>query len=306
MPVPKKNGAMGWLRRYLAMLTQAGAGAIRHPWSSLGVSILAATLMIWIACIEILLERLKTLQQDRLDGSVLTIFFDTTMAFSEARARALGWEDWQEIERVRLISPEEALAEMVGDTDALHELRGEYFNPLPTTALVSLDDSLSAAEIHQVSQRLGGEPGVDSIRMDRDWMQKMQALLAVLQRIRDLFLGLMTLGLLLLFYYFLRFRASDPLGSPPEYARREGYSFLFAGLLYGLSSSILALVALTSILLMLTGPFEALTKAYGLPSISIWIPRNIMFALLLAGPSLGLLGALLGLVTSALADRRKG
>lgn len=172
---------------------------------------------------------------------------------------------------VERISAEQALAEFrqfAGSGEALAALET---NPLP--AVVVLEPAAgtprSASALGALARQLDGVSGVDQARVDLEWVERMHALLDVVERGVTLLALLLAAGVLLIVGNTIRLdilnrrdeiEVTKLIGAGDAFIRRP---FLYGGLWYGLGGAVSAwlLLAVTSVLL--AGPTARLASAYG-------------------------------------------
>lgn len=205
---------------------------------------------------------------------------------------------------VRTISAEEALEEfrtMAGFDAALEELES---NPLPAVVVVEpAGDGGDTAAIAELAERIQQINGVDHAQVDLEWVERLHALLELIERGITLLAALLAAGVLLIVGNTIRLdvlnRRSEIeviklIGGTDAFIQRP---FLYSGFWYGLGGGLLATVVLLLLGGLLAGPTAELAAAYG----SGFRLRGLTAdetMLLLAG------GGLLGLVGSRLAVGR--
>lgn len=205
---------------------------------------------------------------------------------------------------IRRISAEEALAEfraMAGFDAALAELES---NPLPAVVVVEPASGIGDTdELGQLVDRLQSVDGVDRAQIDLEWVERLHALLELIERGITLLAALLAAGVLLIVGNTIRLdvlnRRSEIeviklIGGTDAFIQRP---FLYSGFWYGLGGGLLATILLLLLGGLLAGPTAELAAAYG----SGFRLRGLTFeetTLLLAG------GGLLGLFGSRLAVGR--
>lgn len=230
-------------------------------------------------------------------GAQLSVFLNT-------RVRESVIEDLQEelssrpqVSDVTYISPQQALDEFqslsgVGEVAALLDE-----NPLPPVLVVKLSGSSSVSADPKVAASLADElrnnPVVDDVRLDLAWVQRLNAIMALLGRTVLAVACLLGLGVILAVGNTVRLAIENRrdeivivklVGGTDGFVRRP---FLYTGLWYGLGGGLLAWLMVSVGLWWLSGPVSRLVGLYG---------SEFTMAGLGFGGSLGLLAlaALLG------------
>ena len=201
---------------------------------------------------------------------------------------------------VRLISPDEALAELSGHggwTDALEVLGSSEGNPLPTTIRASVAWDAGPDRLATLVEQAAGVNGVDEVAAEKTWLERLTAIREVTRRIA-VFIGvLLGLGAVLISTASVRLAIAARLGelevlavvgAGGRFIRRP---FLYLGLLYGLGGAIVSAVLLSAALVALEAPLERLFDSYGADLQLAGFDPMFLVALLASGAALGALGA---------------
>lgn len=204
-----------------------------------------------------------------------------------------------DISSVAYVSSQQALDEFreaSGFGDVLEMLDQ---NPLPPVLIVQpsslYQDDLAASE--KLVNRLSAMALVDDVLLDMKWMQRLQAMLVIGERLA-LSLGLvLALGVLLIIGNTIRLAIESRrdeivvvklVGGTNAYVRRP---FLYTGIWYGFIGGMLAWLFVTLGLQWVEGPVSHLAELYQ----SLFQLKGLGFsgliALLVAGAALGLVGA---------------
>jgi cell division transport system permease protein len=204
-----------------------------------------------------------------------------------------------DITAVEYISRQQALEEfrsLSGFGDVLDMLDE---NPLPPAFIVQpgmrFQNNLAASEA--LVAKLKGMALVDDVMLDMKWMQRLQAMLVVGERLA-FSLGLaLAVGVLLIIGNTIRLAIESRrdeivvvklVGGTNAYVRRP---FLYTGLWYGAIGGILAWVLVAVGLQWIAGPVERLAELYQSLFQLMGLGVVGLVALLLIGAGLGLVGA---------------
>jgi len=172
-----------------------------------------------------------------------------------------------DLSSVELISREAGLAEFRRYSDFADLL--DYFdhNPLPAVIMVT-PLSRDPAVLPLLQAQLQALPEVDEAQLDLEWVQRLDALLALARRGSYVLGGLLALAVLLVVGNTVRMTiesrrdeiiVSKLVGATDAWVRRP---FLYSGFWYGLIGGLLAWLLVQLALLMVTEPAQALADLY--------------------------------------------
>jgi cell division transport system permease protein len=257
-------------------------------------------------------------------GIALALPLGLSVALDNARSVSIGWDSPAQIslflraevsaeaaqllrERImarpdvggaRLVSREQALEEfrqLSGFGDVLRNLDD---NPLPNLVLVTPASGRDQAALAAALQReLQQEAGVERAVLDMEWVQRLNALVAVSQRAVAALGAILCLGVLLVIGNTIRLAIENRrqeilviklVGGSDAFVRRP---FLYTGFWYGLGGACLAWLVVAIALWWLRGPMATLALLYQSDFVLEGLGALDSLALLAAGALLGLLGA---------------
>ncbi|MGI9336608.1 MAG: cell division protein FtsX, partial [Gammaproteobacteria bacterium] len=199
----------------------------------------------------------------------------------------------------RVIGRDEALAEyreLAGFGLSLETLGGR--NPLPAIVVVTMRGPTATPErMRGLLETLDARKEVELAQLDLAWMQKLDAMLTLMQRAILAVAAVFALGVVLIVGNTIRLaveRRSEEIeivrlfGATDAFVRRP---FLYAGSAYGLAGGALALVLVGFAQLGLSGPVLRLASLYASDFRLQGLGFGASFAVLAAGALLGLVGA---------------
>lgn len=268
------------------------------PAASLMTVFVVAIALLLPALLQVLNANLAAVDSGFLDSSQITLYLDDTV--SEARGREVSERllSMEGIDSVVYLSKDEALADFVrysGLGDVLEEMPA---NPLPATILVVPADR-SATATASLLQALTDLPEVARAQSDLEWLQRLDALRAVLGRLNLVFTSILSLAVLFIMGNTIRLAIENRrteiavvklVGGTDSFAARP---FLYTGLWLGLGGGLLASLLISLVLLSFSGPLQALLGLYesGFPLQGTGAGHLLL--LVLTGALLGWLGALI-------------
>ncbi len=267
---------MNQLTAYLARHAQTLIGSLgrlaRQPLASLMTMAVIAAALALPLLLEILLANARSAAENWNQAFDLSVYVDPQDGGARARALAGELRARPDVAAVRLVTAAQALTAMreaAGFGKALDALDG---NPLPDTLIVTPSLAASTPEGTGVLKKaIAALPGVDTVQLDTEWVQRLLAMLALLRRVVLIIAGLLGMGVVLVIGNTIRLdilnrraeiEVMKLLGATDGFARRP---FLYGGIWYGLGGGLLALALVGIATEMLAGPVQRLAAAYGSP-----------------------------------------
>lgn len=272
---------------------------IKEPAQTLMTSLVVAIALGLPALLYVGVVNLQQLGSRVESTSQLTLFLH--QGASEQAAQQLEQQLVAEtdIASVEYISRQQALDEfraLSGFGDVL-EMLDE--NPLPPVLIAQPADQfqgdLMASEA--LVSRLKAMPLVDDVRLDMKWMQRLQSILAIGERLAISLAIALALGVLLIIGNTIRLAIENRrdeivvvklVGGTNAYVRRP---FLYTGIWYGATGGLLAWLLVTLGVIWVSGPVERLAELYQ----SVFELRGLgasgFLSLVIIGIFLGLIGA---------------
>lgn len=294
------------LRHYLSLHAQNLLGAygrlLRQPVGSAMTVVVIAIALALPAGLRVLLNNFEALSGSWAGAIDFSVYLGMDVTEERARALAGEIEARGDVERVTLVPREQALEEFQSYSgfgaalDALEE------NPLPH-ALVVRPAGNSEAQIRTLADGLDALPETDLVQVDTAWVERLRGILLLVGRIVDVATVLLGLAVVLVIGNTIRLEINNRrteievvklVGGSDAFIRRP---FLYIGLCYGVTGSLLAMLTIGLSLLTLASPVRTLAGLYG----SSFELRGLG-----AGQALALLGtgALLGWAGAGLATAR--
>ncbi len=203
----------------------------------------------------------------------------------------------QPVQSVTVISAEQAFEELqnsAGFGDVMNTLED---NPLPHTLVVQPTADAPPAALRQMEAELLTQKEVDLVKLDTDWVNRLNAGLDLVQRLVWIAAVLLIGAVIVITGNTIRLdiqnrraeiEVSKLLGATDAFVRRP---FLYIGFWYGLFGSCFALVLLGAGFLLLNGPAERLSSLYGGAFHLMGMDRSTAMAVFGGGLLAGLGGA---------------
>lgn len=285
-----------WLRHHRAMCLDSARRLLRTPIGSLLTMLAIAIALVLPAALWLALDSARLLDAELEQSATLTVYLDHHVDEAQAGRIDQALAAHEGVARTRLITAAEGMAEFqqaLGLADALGRLED---NPLPASiVVVPLDPAPQA--VGGLAESLGELSGVDEVRLDLAWLERLRHLAELGSRLALALAVLFGLGVLLVVGNTIRLSVESRrqeievvmlIGATHAFVRRP---FLYSGAWYGLGGGLLAWGLLGLGNQWLAMPVSALAASYGA---SFSLPRlgsEGSAILLLCSTLLGLLGA---------------
>ncbi len=301
LPRVKSGGVNAWFSHHQYSCRSAVDRCFQTPLQSVLICLVLAVALMLPAALYAGLNSLGQLGANWQNSTRLSAFLDH-------KAKPLAMEQLQqrlsilpEFMDVVLVTPEQAKQEFIQHSGLGGLLQGLESNPLPAVLLIQPAPNITDyQQLQRISRQLEQETLIDSVEVDLEWLQRLQAMMQIAQRIIIALGVLLVIGMLLNLANTIRLTienrrkeivVSKLVGATHAFIRRP---FLYTGICYGLGGGVFAVVLLQLLEWWLLPWAEKLASHYDSEySLSI---LTFSYGLFLIG-----LSALLGLLSSWLA-----
>ncbi len=221
------------------------------------------------AALYVLADNLRTMAGGWDQTAAISLFLHVDVNDATAKTIVSQLQTWPEIAQIQLITRESALDEfraLGGFEKALEQLPN---NPLPVVLAIYPQNTYSTPQqLELLQDRLKTLPDADFVRMDTLWLQRFQAILALIQTGVLLLGSLLGMGVLLIVGNTIRLEILNQrieieimelVGATAAFIRRP---FLYAGAWYGLLGGLSAWLVVTLAILLLQEPVSHLASLY--------------------------------------------
>jgi len=287
-----------WSARHAqALLGSIGALARSPLATALTVIVIGLALALPLG-VKLVVDNVRAATGDFAGTVHLSVFLKTDVALSRAELLAKSARGRTGVAEVVLIPADAGLKEFreySGFGAALGALPG---NPLPHVLRVRpRADTRSAAGLESLRRYFAAWPEVDFVQADADWVNRLDAILALLRTVLGFAAGLLGLGVLAIVGNTIRLEilnrraeieVTKLVGGSNAFVRRP---FLYTGALYGLGGALLAWLLAAAGTLVLREPAARLAKLYGSGFVLAGPSASDAGVLLASGLLLGLVGA---------------
>jgi cell division transport system permease protein len=290
-----KNYFINHMRACVASL----GDMLRAPFASFMTAVVIGVALALPSGFHALLASAQTLAAG-WEGEVAQVSLFLKPGMKEDAALNLAWRlrSMNDVAGVRYISPQQALEEFQrssGLSDALAYL-GE--NPLPAVLIVKpAKISTNPEAVRAMVQRLQALPEVESAQLDWAWLERLSALVDLADRGMTLVGVVLALAVLFILGNTIRLAIENRreeiiitklIGATDAFIRRP---FIYGGIWHGLAGGLIALFIVDGSLWGMRGPVARLAALYHSGFQLGMLGGVASLAILLAGASLGWLGA---------------
>lgn len=290
-----------WLARWAEAHARAFFFALgklgRQPLGSLITAAVIGITLALPAGLEVLVRNVSTVGTAWQGTVQATLYLQPGTETDAGEALATQLTAWPEVARADYRSPEANLAEFRSQSGFAEALELLDDNPLPGVILLQPAVGLDEAAVVALMARLDALPAVEAAKLDQQWLSRLNALLRLVTRAVWIVAFGLGLAVMLTVGNTLRLEIEHRreeilvmklIGAPDAFIRRP---FLYSGVAYGLAGSLLAFLLVEGTVLALTGPAALLSALYDSGYAVRGLTLDGALALVLAGPTLGWLGA---------------
>lgn len=235
----------------------------------------------------------------RWDSAVdIAVYLKEGTSIEDTRTLAGTWRQRDDVDEVRVVEADEALAEFKAGSGFGGAFDGLAENPLPHTIVVRPAVERGNAElVAQLERALAAAPQVELVQADTQWVQRFFAIIEIVERLVSVAALALGLAVLVIIGNTIRLdiynrreeiEISKLIGATDAFIRRP---FLYSGTWYGLGGAVVALLLIGVLIVLVQGPVSRLAGLYG-SSFQVAGPSLATAGLmLLTGAGLGLAGS---------------
>jgi cell division transport system permease protein len=288
------------LKRYLTLHAANFVGAAgrlaRQPVASLLTILVIAIALALPTGLKVFLDNVTALTGNWRSVADITVYMKLDTPIEAAEALANRLESRTDVEGVRFISSEQALAEFRARSGFGESLDALTDNPLPHTIVVSPAGGTDA-EPAPLRDALATEDGVELVQVDTEWVARLRAMLVLFGRIANIATTLLAAAVVLVIGNTIRLEINTRrveievmklVGGTDGFIRRP---FLYLGLWYGGAGAAIAWLLILVALLLLRGPVAELATLYASDFSVSGLTLASSLRLLGGGAALGWAGA---------------
>lgn len=288
----------GWHQHHRASALDSFGRLADTPLQTLMTALVVA---IALALPATLLLALGNVQRvgERWDSSPkVTVFLKLGAQETAIKGFRDTLEQMPEVQGLEYISPEQALQSFQAQSGFSEALMALENNPLPPTLVITpTPAAVAPLQLEALRQRLAGDPLVDDISLDMDWVRRLNAIMTLGKQLVMGLAALLGLGVLLVIGNTIRLEIESRreeivviklVGGTDGFVRRP---FLYTGFWYGVIGGLLACLLVSVGVASLGGPVRALAATYQDTFTLHGLGFAGCFTLVASCIALGLLGA---------------
>jgi cell division transport system permease protein len=261
-----------WLQRWAqdhARVLFATLGRLsRQPMSTLLTAAVIGITLALPAALHVLLQNLSAISYSWEGSLQASLFLKDSVTPERGRALAQTLPARPGVARASYISREQSLVEfreLSGFGEALDLLAD---NPLPAVIVVTPQRDLDQHQVGRLVDELSRLPEVELAKLDQKWLERLYAILAIVQRAVLIVAALLALAVVVTVGNTIRLDIENRrdeivvmklIGAPDAFIRRP---FLYTGFWYGVFGGLIAWLLVNLALRALAGPARHLAGLY--------------------------------------------
>ena len=287
-----------WLGSHRASARQALQQVRSYPFSS-ALTVLVMTIALALPMgLSVLINQVEQLGVNWQKAAQISVYIEDGVSKERQQEQLAAIKTLSGVANAQLLDKELALAEFQqnsGMGDALLQLS---YNPLPSVIVVTPDSiEGGAAALEPLRDRLAAIDGVDQVQIDLLWVERLAAILGMLERFTGGLGLLLIIALLLVMTNTIRLAIESRreeilvvklVGGTDAFVRRP---FLYIGVLYGLLAGVMAWLLLAAGLAWLNVTVQQVASLYQSDFALIGMPWPDGLTLVMGAMLLGLVGA---------------
>ena len=288
------------LRHYLALHLQNLLGTVgqvaRQPVGSLMTIVVIAIALALPAGLRVLMNNAQVLSGSWEGAVDFTVYLNMDVAEDRVEALMGEVQAREDVSQVVVVSRSDALAEFRAYSGFGEALDALQENPLPHS-LVVRPSSGESVNVEALADALAELPETDFVQLDTEWVERLNAIVALATRVIDIATLLLSLAVVLVIGNTIRLEINNRreeiqivklVGGSDGFIRRP---FLYLGLFYGFAGAMIAAVTVALGISLVTTPTRALAELYGSGFFLTGLSPLQTLLLLGGGAALGWAGA---------------
>lgn len=273
----------------------------REPASTLLTAAVIGITLALPAGLHVLIGNVNAISYSWEGSLQASLFLKDSTSPESGAALAKALEHRPDVAKTKYVSREQSLAEfreLSGFGEALDLLQD---NPLPAVIVVTPSRELPRESMDQLVGALSALPEVEVAKLDQKWLDRLYAILAIIERVVSVIAGVLALAVIVTVGNTIRLDIESRrdeiivmklIGAPDSFIRRP---FVYIGMWYGLAGGILAWLLVHGALWALAGPAQRLAGLYDSRFSLAGLSWESSLLVLGAGVLLGMLGSALTL-----------
>ena len=286
-----------WLGRHGRTASASFSRLVHQPFASLMIILVIAVTLAIPAALNLVIKNFTAISSGWDDALDFSVFLDTGVSESEAEALARLISQRADVDDVRFITAEDALAEFKEQSGFGSALDHLPDNPLPHTLVVRPSPANTAQSMTLLREELDSLPETELVQVDTEWVQRFHAILEIVQQAIMIGAGLLGAAIIVIIGNTIRLEIQNRrdeievtklIGASNAFVRRP---FLWSGFWFGLFGSVLALGLVQYGLYLLRPTVARLAGLYQSGVTMLTLDLRDSLAIIGVGVILGLAGS---------------
>ena len=286
-----------WLGRHGRTASASFSRLLHQPFASLMIILVIAVTLAIPAALNLAIKNFTAISSGWDDALDFSVFLDTGISESEAEALTRLISQRADVDNVRLITAEDALAEFKEQSGFGSALDHLPDNPLPHTLVVRPSPANTTQSMTLLREELDSLPETELVQVDTEWVQRFHAILEIVQQAIMIGAGLLGAAIIVIIGNTIRLEIQNRrdeievtklIGATNAFVRRP---FLWSGFWFGLFGSVLALGLVQYGLYMLRPTVARLAGLYQSGVTMLTLDLRDSLAIVAVGVILGLAGS---------------
>lgn len=267
-PATRRNQFSAWLNHHHQLLRETAYDLRQDLTASVLTTLVLAIALIFPALLYLAQKNLQQITAVWQDGAQVTLYLQPTTNTEAGQALRDNLAKRPEVRAARFYSQSDATEELGSWLGISQVLASLEHNPLPASIVIT-PIAQTRTEMELLELVFRELPEVADIQLDIEWVQRLEQINQLLNRLLWVLILVLSLMVLLVVGNTMRMAASARrseiqviklVGATQAYIRRP---FLYLGFSYGLMGSVLASLGLILTFSLLRGPANTLVGSYG-------------------------------------------
>ena len=311
-PTAYVNSAqLTWYRRILSQHTYAVSLAIgrisKTPFATLLTILVIGLALALPTGVLLVLSSSQALINKLDNGTQISLFIESTMTTAEVQQLEQQLSHDQRVAKVRYIAPSEVMRSFqsaLGIRENAHSMEESFLPGI--LEIVPAYQKYKSEQIAQFVEELKQLPGIEVAQLDIDWINRLQAIMNIIEQAALLLLILVSTGVMLIIANTIRLiqelyrdelEIMRLIGANNSFVRRP---FVYTGLLYGIFGGLVAWLILDFFLVYLRQPLQDLLNLYMNQASVSELDFQTLIILTMIGAVFGLIGSLISVFVFSL------
>lgn len=199
----------------------------------------------------------------------ITVYINGSESSSKVNTFTQQLRNWEQIQKVSIVTPDAGLAEFKAEAGLDNVLSVLDKNPLPYALIILPNQEWQVVDkAQQIVDSLNREMLVEDVRMDSDWLQRLQAAQTLVISLGAVLGSLMLAAIFLIIGNTLRLQILSHkkeiqvmklVGATDGFILRP---YLYMGALFGAAGAVISFIIISCIVMTLSGSVANLANLY--------------------------------------------